>query len=77
MMKKHFTLQGHSVEELERRIETFGRALRIRSGAILRVKHKLPTFTGGHCATIYYQLPSASLRGDPRSRAREAAGTWA
>jgi hypothetical protein len=72
MTKKHFKLQSHSLEELERRIETFGHALRIRSGAVLRVKRKLPTLTRGHCATIHYQLPLASLRGEARSRSLES-----
>lgn len=62
-LKKRFQLQGHSAEELERRLELFRQALQARRGAILRVK-RVPRAPGRcSCAIVHYAMPVASLRG--------------
>jgi hypothetical protein len=54
-------LHGVSGEQLERRIETFRCALRLRSGTVLRIKRRQPVQGRARRATIYFKLPTASL----------------
>lgn len=60
-LRRSLRLHGLSQEQLEHRIETFRRALQLRSGTVLRIKRRRPAQGSPRRATIYFKLPAASL----------------
>lgn len=60
-VRKCFELRGHSLDDLERRLDTLRQAVRAQNGAIVDVRRFSDPRGGGHAAAVVYEIPLAMM----------------